>query len=187
MRNPALPGMTTFPRLSPGAPAATYRTMVSRWFASLCCVLCFAGGVCAVRAADVEFVRVWPSWRDADSFDRIGEYFGRPESTGREIVMRSQAGTREGYYFLARVKSATALPDAKFEVHVIRADTPEPKVYSFPASVPSKESVYELGLTGADWPMGKKANPVAWKIALVAADGRVLGEHKSFLWEKPAK
>ena len=26
-----------------------------------------------------------------------------------------------------------------------------------------------------------------WKLALLAADGRVLAEHKSFLWEKPAK
>ena len=43
------------------------------------------------------------------------------------------------------------------------------------------------GVTGADWPGEKKAHPVAWKLALLAADGRVLAEQKSFLWEKPAK
>ena len=45
----------------------------------------------------------------------------------------------------------------------------------------------QLGLTGADWPGGPKASPAAWKISLLGSDGTVLAEHKSFLWEKPAK
>jgi hypothetical protein len=150
----------------------------------------FAG--CAVaavsaRAADVEFLHVWPAWREAESFERIGEYFGGRENTGREVVLRSQPGARAGYYFLVRVKNATAQPAAKFELSVIRPDTPEPKVYPFPTALPAKEAVFQLGLTGADWPAGKAGNPVAWKLVLLAADGRVLAEHKSFLWEKPAK
>jgi hypothetical protein len=139
------------------------------------------------RAAEVELLRVWPGWRDAESFDRIGEYFGRGENSGRQVVLRTQATVREGYYFLVRLKNTSALASAKFELHVIRADATEPKVFAFTAAVPAKESVFHLGLTGADWPAGPKANPVAWKISLVAADGRVLAEHKSFLWEKPAK
>jgi hypothetical protein len=139
------------------------------------------------RAADVEFVRVWPSWRDAESFERIGEYFGGKEDTGRETVVRTQPTERAGYYFLVRVKGASASPAAKFELSVIRPDTPDPKVYTFPVTLTAKESLFQLGLTGADWPQGKKANPVAWKLALLAGDGRVLAEHKSFLWEKPAK
>jgi hypothetical protein len=94
---------------------------------------------------------------------------------------------RAGYYFLVRVKSASALSGAKFELSVIRPNMPEPKIYSFPAAIPAKEMVYQLGLTGSDWPEGDKANPVAWKIALVGADGAVLAERKSFLWEKPPK
>ena len=86
-----------------------------------------------------------------------------------------------------RVKSTTALAAAKFELSVIRPDAPEPKAFSFPAALPAKEVVFQLGLTGTAWPGGKPANPVAWKLALVAGDGRVLAEHKSFLWEKPAK
>ena len=138
-------------------------------------------------AADVEFLRVWPSWRDADSFDRIAEYFGGPETAGRQVVLRTQQDTRAGYYFLVRVKNASALPNAKFEVSVIRPDNPEPKVYRFDAAVPAKEKVFQFGLTGSDWPGGEDANPVAWKVALLAADGQVLAEHKSFLWEKPAR
>ena len=141
----------------------------------------------AARAAEVEFLRVWPAWRAAEDFDRISEYFGGGENTGREIVLRTQAAERGGYYFLVRVKSAAALADAKFQLSVIRPDAPEPKTFTFPAALPAKEAVFQLGLTGADWPAGKKGNPVAWKVAVVAADGRTLAEQKSFLWEKPAK
>ena len=140
-----------------------------------------------VHAADVEFLRVWPGWRSADAFDRIGEYFGRPETTGRQRVLRTQSEPRGGYYFLVRVKSVAEIPNAKFEVQVIRPDAPQPKTYTFATAVPSKETVFQLGLTGADWPGGEDANPVAWRLTLVSGDGRVLAEQKSFLWEKPAK
>ena len=139
------------------------------------------------HAADVEFLRVWPAWRDADAFDRIGEYFGGRENFGRQLVLRTQKNARAGYYFLVRVKSVTAISTATFEVSVIRPDSPEPKVFRFEATVPAKEFVYQFGLTGSDWPAGDAANPVAWKLALVGADGRVLAEQKSFLWEKPGK
>ncbi len=140
-----------------------------------------------VAAAEVEFVRVWPGWRDAASFDRISEYFGGTEAHGRDQILRTQATVRAGYYFLVRMKSAAAVPAAKFTLSVIRPDQPEPKIFTFPAALPEKETVFQLGLTGTDWPGGKTANPVAWKIELLTADGRVLAEHKSFLWEKPAK
>lgn len=138
-------------------------------------------------AADVEFLRIWPGWRDAESFDRISEYFGKGENTGRDVILRTHPESREGYYFLARLKSAVAVNGAKFELSVVRPDNPEAKVHVFPATIPARETVFQLGLTGGDWPTGQKANPVAWKLALVAADGRVLAEHKSFLWEKPPK
>lgn len=143
--------------------------------------------VCAVRAADVEFLRVWPAWHDAAEFERISEYFGGRENTGRQTVLRTQAAARDGYYFLVRMKSAEAMPGARFVLNVIRPDSPEPRTHTFTAALPAKESVFEFGLTGSDWPGGKNANPVAWKIALVGADGSVRAEQKSFLWEKPAK
>ena len=143
--------------------------------------------VIGAHGADVEFLRVWPGWREAESFDRISEYFGGGENTGRHHVLRTQDKTRGGYYFLVRVKNASALTGAKFDLSVIRPDLPEPKTYHFAADVPAKETVFQLGLTGSDWPAGNKANPVAWKLALVGADGRVLAEQKSFLWEKPPK
>ncbi|MBI5770067.1 MAG: hypothetical protein HZA93_19985 [Verrucomicrobia bacterium] len=149
------------------------------------CLVCFV--VSHLAAADAEFVRVWPQWREAESFDRIGEYFGGKESTEKEIILRTHADVRAGYYFLARIATPTALTGTRFDLQVIRPDAPEPKTFSFPANVRAGGAVFELGLTGADWPKGKAAHPVAWKLALVAADGRVLAEQKSFLWEKPAK
>ena len=140
-----------------------------------------------VSGAEVEFVRVWPGWRDAESFDRISEYFGGGENTGRQVVLRTQPDVRGGYYFLVRVRSAEAIAGAAFELSVIRPDTPEPKTHRFDASIPAKETVFQLGLTGSGWPDGDKAHPVAWKLALVGPNGRVLAEKKSFLWEKPPR
>lgn len=150
--------------------------------------LIFLGLVSATRAADAEFLRLWPQWRDAASFERIGEYLGRPENHEREIVLRTHAETRAGFYFLVRVKHAAALSGAKFVLHVIRPDAPAVVDFTFPATdAPAGETVFQLGLTGADWPGGQKTQPVAWKLELLGADQRVLAEQKSFLWEKPAK
>ena len=139
------------------------------------------------RAAEVEFTLVRPQWRDAESFDRISEYLGGGENSGREIIRRTQADARAGYYFLVRVSQPTPLIDAKFVLNIIRPDSPEPKTFTFPAAAPASAAVFQLGLTGTDWPGEKKAHPVAWKLALLSADGRVLAEQKSFLWEKPNK
>ena len=139
------------------------------------------------RADEVNFVRVWPKWRDAQSFERISEYFTGKENTGSQVVLRSQPATHAGYYFLARVtNSGPALASAKVVVSVIKPDVAQPKVYSFPVALPAGDTVFDVGLTGADW-AGPKINPVAWKIEVVTTDGRLLGVKKSFLWEKPDK
>lgn len=140
-----------------------------------------------LRAAEVEFLRVWPAWREADAFERISEFFGGGENPGRQVIVRTQRGAREGFYFLVRAKSAGSIDGARFELSVIRSDAPETKTFTFPVSLAAKETVFQLGVTGADWPGGKAAEPVAWKLALLAGDGRTLAEQKSFLWEKPAK
>lgn len=138
-------------------------------------------------AAEVELVRVWPAWRDAESFERISEFFTGKENEGREIVLRTHADARSGYYFLTRVKnSGSALSNAKFSLQVITATSPEPKTFSFPAAVAAGAHVFHLGLTGVDWP-DRKNPPVAWKLELVREDGQVVATAKSFLWEKPAK
>jgi len=69
---------------------------------------------------------------------------------------------------------------------VIRPDAPTPVTFQFRANVPAGETAFQLGLTGTAWPGGSRANPLAWKISFFDGNGRLLAEHKSFLWEKPA-
>lgn len=142
-----------------------------------------------LHAAEAEFVRVWPPvWRAAESLERISEYFGGDEKHGRQIILRSDAKERAGFYFLVRVKHPAALEGAKFVVHVIRPDAPDVREVSVPvATAPAGENAFQVGLTGTDWPGGAKASPVAWQLDLVDRDGHVLATQKSFLWEKPAK
>lgn len=154
-------------------------------------VLAFAlllgSAVISIRAAEVEFVRIWPKWRDAKSFERISEYFTGKENPGSEVMLRSQPTSRAGFYFLTRVKNpGSALEAAKIVLSVIKPDSPQAKAYPFSTALPAGETVFEVGLTGTDW-AGPKVNPVAWKIEVFAPDGRLLAVHKSFLWEKPDK
>ncbi|HVU26007.1 MAG TPA: hypothetical protein VHE13_17885 [Opitutus sp.] len=148
--------------------------------------VCFVSFVVSLaRAADVHFVRVWPGWRDAASFDRISEYFTEQEDTGSRVVQRTHPSVRDGFYFLVRVaNSDAALAGAKFSLQLVAPTSPQTKTYTFPADVPAHSTVFMLGLTGPDWP-NRKAHPVAWKLDLLAADGRVVATEHSFLWEKP--
>ena len=153
----------------------------------LLAVLLFATALAPARAAGVEFVRVWPGWRNADSFRRVSEYFSGKENTGGQVIVRTRPDSRDGFYFLARIKnSTTPLAGAKFVLSLIGPERPETRVYTFPVAVPACETVYQLGLTGADW-LGPKIHPVAWKLELVTADDKPVATEHSFLWEKPAK
>lgn len=144
----------------------------------------FAGQASVAHAAEVELTRVWPAWRTAESFDRISEYFTDKENTGGHTVLRTHPDTRAGYYFFIRAKAPTASTGMKFVLRIITPDSPEPKTYTFPAILGAKETIFDLGLTGPDWPE-RKINAVAWHLAIVGADGHELASQQSFLWAKP--
>ncbi len=142
-------------------------------------------GVTASSAADIKIVRVMPDYQTADSFVRISEYFNSKENTGGATILRTQPAHREGYYFLVRVKTTAAIEVAWVEAQVITPTSPEPRTDSFAISLPKAGSqVIKIGLTGTDWP-SPKAVPVAWKLRLLAADGKELATEQSFLWSKP--
>ena len=145
------------------------------------------GLLCApARAADVSFVRVWPQWHNADTFQSYYEYKHHKELAGKFIVLRSQPWERGGLYFLTRVKNTgAALKGATFVVRVISPESTATRVYSFPAAINGGSHLFEIGLTGTDWE-GAKTAPVAWNVELHAADGSVLAGKSSFLWEKPS-
>lgn len=140
-----------------------------------------------LRAAEVELTRVWPTWRDAESFERITEFFTGRENTGKQVILRSRPQARAGYYFLVRaVNPGGQIAETKFVLQIITPADPLAKTFTFPAQLARGTTVFNLGLTGEDWP-GEEAAPVAWKLELLASDGRALATKKSFLWEKPAK
>jgi hypothetical protein len=141
----------------------------------------------SLRAGGLEIVRILPGWHSEESFHRVSEFFGGKENTGGVTVLRSRPAELAGYYWLLRLKNADApVPGAKFELQVISPAAPEPKTFVYPADIPAGSSLFQLGLTGGDWP-GPKVNPAAWHLRLLAADGTTLLTRQSFLWELPEK
>jgi hypothetical protein len=150
------------------------------------CVLLLLLGLGSARAAELTIVRIFTGWREASSFKRISEYFDGKENTGRDAVLRTHPAQRSGYYFLVRVTNPAAPRPVTARLQVITANGAQPRVFEFSPALGSGDTVFHLGLTGPDW-ADAKANPVAWKLDLTAADGQVLATEKSYLWEKPAK
>ena len=148
-------------------------------------LLCVAGPGLAATAPELALVRVWPGWKDAEDFTRLREYFGAAPDPGPRRVLRTTPEQRAGFYFLVRTRGA-AVPAAVFELAILRPDGPEPVTHRFPAALRAGEEVVELGLTGDAWPGGKRAQPVAWRLRVLAADGRELAAQRSFLWVDPA-
>ena len=156
--------------------------MFIRVIRGLLILLMFAAASAA--AAEVTIVRVFTGWRDAASFKRISEYFTGRENTRGETVLRTQPGQRAGYYFLVRAANPGAPVAVKISLQVILPTDSKPRTHAFVTELKSGDTVLHLGLTGADWP-DAKANPVAWKLAVLSTDDRVLATEGSYLWEKP--
>jgi hypothetical protein len=134
---------------------------------------------------EVEFVRVWPEWRAADTFLRISEFLSGKENTGRQTILRSQPDNRDGFYFLIRARSAdAAYGEAKFVLEVITPDSARPKIYEFPTAITKRSHAFNLGLTGSDW-KSEEIHPVAWRLRLLSAAGDELATKQSFLWALP--
>ncbi len=134
-------------------------------------------------AASVKIVRVWPDYRAAESFVRIGEYFGRKEHAP-ELVVRSQEDSRGGYYFLTRFKTDQALPGSILALEYVLPGDEAPRVQFFPLDLPRGSRVVLAGLTGPDWP-GAAIAPSAWRLRLLGPAGDELARQQSFLWSLP--
>jgi hypothetical protein len=133
----------------------------------------------------VTIVRVHHEWREAASFKRIAEYFDGREHNGSEAIRRSHPDVRAGYYFFVRVKNPGALRPAQAALKVITSSSAQPVSYQFPVELKAGDTVFNIGLTGADWPDAEQ-NPVAWKLEFLDPEGKVLATSTSYLWEKPS-
>lgn len=152
-----------------------------------CVLLLFAAlpSVALAKEGDLTIVRIYTGWREAASFKRISEYFDGEENTAGEAVLRTHPDQRGGFYFLVRVTNPGAPRTVSARLELITHTDAKPVAHTFSTDLKSGDTVFHLGLTGADWP-DAKADPVAWKLDLTDADGRVLATEKSYLWEKPA-
>ena len=151
-------------------------------FFALCLIL--VASACSAAAADIRIARAFTGWRDADSFKRISEYFDGKENTGGQTILRTHGDQRGGYYFLIRTHNAGPELPVTITLSLITPTNSKTVTYPFKADLKAGDTVFNLGLTGADWP-NPKAHPVAWKIDLTGADGKLLATEKSYLWEKP--
>jgi hypothetical protein len=150
--------------------------------ASLVGALALAAPVLA-SAAEVKLVRVWPEYRETSRFVRIAEYFGGKEKAP-ELIVRSQPDSRAGYYFLARFRSAEALPGSILVLEYFLPGEDQARVQFFPVDLPKGSRAVLAGLTGADWP-GARIEPTAWRLRLLGPAGTEVVREQSFLWSLP--
>ncbi len=137
----------------------------------------------ASAPSEVRVVRVWPEYRAESSFVRIAEYFGGREKAP-ELIVRSQADSRDGYYFLARFESALPVRDAILALEYIVPGDEFARVNFFSVDLPAGSRAVLAGLTGGDWP-GAKIAPTAWRLRLLGPGGHELAREQSFLWSMP--
>lgn len=151
-------------------------------------MVCLLGILPMKASAEMEIDYVSWYYKPEYVFKRIAEYFGAPEQTGSKILLRSQPGDRAGLYFVTHLsEGAGVLPSGSaFVLAVIFPDSPRARTYRFPLPEPIPDyAVAWLGLTGADLP-ADEAPPVAWHLQIEGADGTVLADKKSYLWEYEA-
>jgi hypothetical protein len=166
-------------------PASTMRPRLPRptLLALATMLLAAPFSATAAAAAEARLVRVWPEYRSAGSFVRIAEYFGGKEKAP-ELIVRSQAEARDGYYFLARIKTDEALPGSMIALEYILPGEELAQVRFFPVDLPAGSRAVLAGVTGADWP-GAKIAPTAWRLRLLGPTGTELAREQSFLWSLP--
>lgn len=123
--------------------------------------------------------------RTAADAARASDVLGAKEDHGADVVFRTDPAVRGGYYYY--IKLADAPPaDARLVLQVVRTENTVAERYEFPArfrpGFPFGEVV--IGLTGkqageANW------RPLAWRVSVVDAKGKVLAAKHSFLWGTP--
>jgi hypothetical protein len=152
----------------------------------LIAALAFALSAACLCAGDLRIIRVWPDYRTTQSFVSISEYFSGQESPPHnQTILRSQPGERAGFYFLTRLANrGSAVTGAKIELDVISPRAPEAVSYTFPINIPHGQHVYQVGLTGTDWPVPNE-HPVAWRVLILDTAGNTLLSKQSYLWSKP--
>ena len=160
-------------------------SQASLWaaLAALLCVGCDTPVISSDEAPGIAYVNERRR-TDAD-VTRASEVFGVKDDHGSDVVFRTDASGRAGHYFF--IKLAEAPPaDARLVLQVVRTENVPAERYEFPArfrpGFPFGE--YVIGLTGKQ-AGDAKWRPIAWRVSVVDAQGKVLAAKHSFLWGTP--
>ena len=160
-------------------------SQASLWaaLAALLCVGCDTPVISSDEAPGIAYVNERRR-TDAD-VTRASEVFGVKDDHGSDVVFRTDASGRAGHYFF--IKLAEAPPaDARLVLQVVRTENVPAERYEFPArfrpGFPFGE--YVIGLTGKQ-AGDAKWRPIAWRVSVVDAKGKVLAAKHSFLWGTP--
>ena len=125
---------------------------------------------------------IHPKRRSVDDVARASEAFYAKESHGQDIVFRTTENECAGYYFYSKLSFSPPV-DSRLVLEVVRAEGEAPERYDFSLalrpSFPLGE--YVIGLTGKDAGLGNWV-PIAWRLTVLNAKGKVLASQHSFLW-----
>jgi hypothetical protein len=155
--------------------------LAGKFFLFLLATCFWASGL---AAAEIKVVRASAEYRDERQFARISEFFTGRENTGSDVILRSQPGEREGYYWTIKLKRFPYREEVENAVRlevVVPGDI-EATLFSFPLGPAKRRNpLLLIGLTGDDWP-DPTALPLAWRISFLNAEGNLVAQAKSFLW-----
>lgn len=128
---------------------------------------------------------VHPKRRTEADVARASEAFYAKETHGQDVVFRSVEHELAGYYFYAKLDIEPPA-DARLVLEVVRTEAAAPERYVFSTKVRPKFPVgeYVIGLTGKDAGSPQWV-PIAWRLSVVDAQGKVLAATHSFLWGSP--
>ena len=119
-------------------------------------------------------------------FKRIPEFFTGKEFSGWKVYCRTNPKERGGFYFVVKVKGD--LPElstgSHWRLNWITSLDPAAQQIKVPLTHQniSDKEVF-IGLTGTDWP-DSSVEPIAWSLALVNAEEKIIAQTQSFLWSK---
>jgi len=162
------------------------RSLRGRYLIPLQSLRVLLGGFCLVYVTLVHSAELKTQWsyRSAEDFERISEFFTGKENPGNRVIVRSIPGNRQGMYFSVMIQEGVnSLPaGSKAVVEVLHALSPETQTYTFPIpNSPKNHRELLLGITGDNWPAAKY-KPMAWRVRIMNAAGEDLSTDKSYLW-----
>ncbi len=127
------------------------------------------------------------AYMDEDTTRSIYEIFTGEEFSQGYLTLRSQPNERAGMYFYIMISGPDSIPLAStIELSVDKiAEGAKATTYTF--TVPETHSLLReirLGLTGKDW-QDPKTKVNAFRIVIKNPGGKVVLDHKSWLWSMP--